>query len=322
MKNFNLSSTSEGWRDGFEGESSLEFDGSDSKVDVGDKDIYSAMNEFTFAAWIYPKEGNQDGQILYKGGGGNSGEWEFRFDTPGSDFLVEVIENGTSHTTLNANEPPAKEWTHVVGTYNGSMLQLYYNGSLVAEELASHTVVDTDKPVLIGSRPGGVVFNGSLDDVRIYNKALNKEEIRSLYNSENIEENLVGRWGFEAGDGKTAYEMSRYSRNGVLNSKSIKTRGSKDYFRARYGPGRWNFDSITVSTWIYPESLPASSGSHTGGAHIAGRVGGISGQADTSNTDDNWRIAVGNSKIGFYTDSEQNIDHNLYTSQVLKTNKW
>jgi hypothetical protein len=69
----------------------------------------------------------------------------------------------------------------VAGTYDGSEMKLYVNGELVGTLSAPEPDTFTN-PVTMGSGYGtGWFLNGTIDEVRIYNRALTEEEIRDHY---------------------------------------------------------------------------------------------------------------------------------------------
>lgn len=76
-------------------------------------------------------------------------------------------------------------WKHVLGTYNGSSAKLYINGVKVAETALTNPI-DWSGPAStnIGAMLGNpnFDFNGQIDDVRIYNRALSDTEVGQLYN--------------------------------------------------------------------------------------------------------------------------------------------
>ncbi|NUM52000.1 MAG: LamG domain-containing protein, partial [Flavobacteriales bacterium] len=81
-------------------------------------------------------------------------------------------------------------WYHVAGTYNKATgeQKLYVNGQLVNTRIhpAGNTVVPLTwySDMRIGhSMNGNSYFNGKIDDVRLYNKALTNQEVQDLYNA-------------------------------------------------------------------------------------------------------------------------------------------
>ncbi len=81
---------------------------------------------------------------------------------------------------------PTGSWVQVVSTYDGSRLRIYVNGKAAGSKAVSgHTCVNTE-PLAIGAknhRTKGLLeafWDGRLDDVRIYNRALTATEVRQL----------------------------------------------------------------------------------------------------------------------------------------------
>jgi hypothetical protein len=81
---------------------------------------------------------------------------------------------------------PTNVWTHVAATYNGSRLAIYINGQPVGTINVTGTTCSNDEPLAVGAKNApskGIVeafWDGRLDDIRIYNKALTATRIASL----------------------------------------------------------------------------------------------------------------------------------------------
>lgn len=77
------------------------------------------------------------------------------------------------------------QWYHVVGTYDGSNIKIYVDGTLEGTQAYTATPAITDQPLVIGRWYGnysGYYHDGQIDQVRIFNKALTSSEVTSLYN--------------------------------------------------------------------------------------------------------------------------------------------
>lgn len=77
-------------------------------------------------------------------------------------------------------------WYHVAGTYDGSYIKLYVNGALAGQSPASGSIAPSSSSLRIGSDPAYPVdsnrmFNGLIDEVKIYNRALDAHEIKTNY---------------------------------------------------------------------------------------------------------------------------------------------
>lgn len=89
---------------------------------------------------------------------------------------------GTGATASNLNE-----WQHIVGVWDGSNIRLYINGEQMSGGLFSGPIAYDDNPIFIGAddNDGSGIpeqgWNGVIDEVRIYDRALNEAEIQLLY---------------------------------------------------------------------------------------------------------------------------------------------
>lgn len=73
---------------------------------------------------------------------------------------------------------PAGTWSHVVGTYDGSMVRIYRNGTLVQSFAHSAPLTHSSSPLLIGNAAGvGFHWAGGLDEVAVYSRALTATEV-------------------------------------------------------------------------------------------------------------------------------------------------
>jgi|GEM_PF-4411003 len=97
----------------------------------------------------------------------------------------------TGHSSIKQNHVPIDKWTHMVGTVKDKRITLYFNGQKDRSAGPSHsqpyefseellTSIGTYRP--INNNPGAV-FIGMVDEVKIWNRALSKEEVESLYGS-------------------------------------------------------------------------------------------------------------------------------------------
>ena len=86
-------------------------------------------------------------------------------------------------TSLNIS---AGGWHHIAGTYDQNQMKLYFDGNLVGSSAASFPIAYTPAPILLGRGshtffgPSPFYFDGLLDDVVLYDRALSQTEIQSL----------------------------------------------------------------------------------------------------------------------------------------------
>ena len=141
----------------------------------------SHQDAITVAAWVYWNGGDPWQRIFDFG----NGETENAFLTAAADNgdLRFAINRGEGEQRLNAGILPTQQWTHVAVMLDASGGRLYVNGSL-ADQSSAITVKLTDfNPVInyIGrSQFPDPLFNGMIDDFRVYNYGLSEAELAEI----------------------------------------------------------------------------------------------------------------------------------------------
>jgi len=73
------------------------------------------------------------------------------------------------------------QWYHLAGVYDGSAVRIYVNGNQAGSAAFSGALIQTGQPLLIGRNGiGGDILKGSVDELRVYNRALSAAEIQTL----------------------------------------------------------------------------------------------------------------------------------------------
>lgn len=138
------------------------------------------QQEITVATWVN-WQGGANWQRIFDFG---NGETECMFLTPksGTNQLYFGIKNASAEQGLNAPSLPTGKWSHVTVTLGATGARMYINGKLVSES-QTVTIKPLDfKPVLNYIGRSDPLFNGSLDDFRVYNYALSANEIAQISN--------------------------------------------------------------------------------------------------------------------------------------------
>ncbi len=162
------------WVPGKVGPSALQFNAANLQfVSVSDSASLDPTNGLTITAWINAANWSGNRRVLQKGNSDN----QYRLLAEGGVFKFDLTGVGTLTTTL----PSVSTWIHVAGTWNGTTMVIYYNGVSKASLVASGTNGTTTDSLAIGAKNGsgtaGDYFQGSLDDVRVYNRGLSASEI-------------------------------------------------------------------------------------------------------------------------------------------------
>ena len=75
---------------------------------------------------------------------------------------------------------PVNTWSHLACTFDGSTMRMYLNGVEIASKPQSgNATVSTGALHIGGNSAWGEFFNGGIDEVRIYNRALSRTEIQA-----------------------------------------------------------------------------------------------------------------------------------------------
>jgi hypothetical protein len=156
----------------------LSFNGSSNLVTVGASPLLNLTTGMTLEAWIYPTAASGTRDVLIKEGAGvdiynlYARNWR---GLPESNVFV-----GGGNRTAEGTTLPTNTWTHLAGTYDGTTLRLYVNGVAVASAAYSGTIGTSNGPLRIGGNSlWGEYFQGTIDEVRVYNRALTAQEIQT-----------------------------------------------------------------------------------------------------------------------------------------------
>lgn len=117
------------------------------------------------------------------GTGNTERSWQFRLNktTGYARFIVFV---GSSNYQVTGSDNLSGNWHHVVGVYDGNEAILYGDGSLVNSNNSMSGDLKGGEGIAIGSLSDERLqnyFNGLIDDVRIWNRALSTQEVQDLY---------------------------------------------------------------------------------------------------------------------------------------------
>ena len=94
------------------------------------------------------------------------------------------IIGGSYGQVFTSSALPTSTWSHLALTYDGSTERLYLNGAMVDSVAHTGTITSSTNALTLGSDPFyGQFFNGLIDEVRIYNKALTAAQIQSDMNT-------------------------------------------------------------------------------------------------------------------------------------------
>ena len=192
------------WVDGRSG-GGLSFDGSNDWVDAGEKSVYELESGFTLSAWINPTRYSNWTGVVGRGIGRDGGSWNgaihLMFGDNENSYRsnIEICSGSTKKHLDGASLVPLNGWSHLVASWNGlageNALKVYFNGSMESQgdshidTLRNNFSGNSGKMRLgvrdiRGSNSAYGYFKGTMDEVRIYNRALSEAEVLALYELE------------------------------------------------------------------------------------------------------------------------------------------
>ena len=151
------------------------FNGSTSYIRTG---IIPQSNYFSISVWF--KTSAVSGN-LYWGAGNNKAIIQLLSGNKLS-WYVQTTSNTVGYIT-SVNSYKSGEWNNAILVYNGSQVFLYING-IQDSATGNLTGISASGAINLGTKydASGAFFNGSITDVRIYNRALSATEIILIYN--------------------------------------------------------------------------------------------------------------------------------------------
>ncbi|MFA6050579.1 MAG: LamG domain-containing protein [Candidatus Paceibacterota bacterium] len=270
------------WTDGKMGKA-LRFDGGNdyaaTTYGATNSGIDALSNNFSISLWmksadtaqtdnyilgkLNESESNNTYAIIY---GYTANQVEFFGGT--SEFSGTNPRTGTGISITDTN------WHHVVYAYDGSAWRGYRDGAEIFSTSRTFSLGTSAKQLVLGgftSAAADQFYNGSLDDVRIYNRALTATEVTSLYNSgagkliQASKTGLVGYWPFDEGTSTAVTDFSGRGNTGTINGGAMWVAGKRGGALQFDGVDDWvsfanvptsNTDEWAMSAWISPSTLP------------------------------------------------------------------
>ena len=162
----------------------LSFDGK-AYADLGNAAEFERTDPFSYGAWVSPQGSGaviarMDDAAAYRG-------WDLL--VTGEQVEAHLIHHWPGNAIHMKTKAKLKygQWTHLFVTYDGSSkasgLRIYFNGKLQATDITRDQLtktIKTKKPLHLARRNPSAYFQGAIDDVRIYNRALTAAEVATL----------------------------------------------------------------------------------------------------------------------------------------------
>ena len=160
----------------------LSFNGTNSVVRVASSASLNLSSAMTLSAWIRPTASQTGWRTILQR------QADAYFLSSSNDQAGRPAGGGTIGGGVRfvggPTANPLNTWTHVAVTFGGGQLRLYVNGAQVATRGANGTIQTVANPLWMGgNQPYGEYFQGLIDEVRVYNRALTAADIQADMNT-------------------------------------------------------------------------------------------------------------------------------------------
>jgi len=156
----------------------INLDGDGDYVDCGDPTEFDITDFITFTYWIKVTAFDRGWNTVLA-----RGDDSWRSSRAGTNNFMEAAVGGTAgNYTYGVTPVDDGEWHHIGWVYDGTMNYLYLDGEIDATEDNSGQITVSSYPLYIGtnSQHTDRFWNGLIDDVMIYNRALSQEEVQAV----------------------------------------------------------------------------------------------------------------------------------------------
>ncbi|MEX0933683.1 MAG: LamG domain-containing protein [Candidatus Paceibacterota bacterium] len=262
----------------------LNFDGSDTDnnqtvtVSVGSTNPELAiLGDVTISAWIKPSSAYFDtSQAVLRVGQGADLDYSLFYDPTDQEVYFHWYDGSFKLVSSDvANSVPFGDWSHVIIVRSGTTLSFYVDGAFLSSGTVTAPTVNAGT-LAIGRTNNVSVpqdYSGSVDEMRIYNRALSVSEVHDLYNSGLVQvgktptlsdiSGLVGHWTFDgkhmdngvedaSGNGNTGVLFGQSATTTVAGKigQALEFDGVDDYVTVSNASLLNPVTSLTVSVWV------------------------------------------------------------------------
>ena len=218
---------------------SLHFSGYEGYVNIPNSDSLNIENAISLSAWVKI----EGGDLSYRGivtksvPGGGTGLPNYQIiigDCGSGEFLFTANLHNTARCQDHISDWE-NVWHLITGTYDGTTMNLYLDNRLVNSQTFTGGLPAVDDDIIIGAwkywfgSPGGF-FSGKIDELEIWNRALDTGEVSVLFNLGRGNHNtkiplfnngLAAGYNFDEGSGDTVHDFSGNNNTGTIYSYSI-----------------------------------------------------------------------------------------------------
>lgn len=204
-----------------------DFDGIGDYFDIGTVNELNSSSDFSVSAWFNLSAASNIESIF---GGGTSTSARAWVQIPSTTTVRIGVNSGIDDFTVPTLTVDGTQWYHLVATVSGTTATLYLDGSSVGTATCLVPASSAFNDVRIGGLNGAAfgntrLFNGKLDEVALFNRAITSTEVSNIYNNKiYVAPTAMYRLNDDLTDGTVTDETGNYdgTNNGVSSNPTDK----------------------------------------------------------------------------------------------------
>lgn len=194
------------------------FDGTGDMIEIAQSNSLAITGQITMAAWVRASDSTGQNMILYHGYGASAPNRAVYFRINDG-----IIYAGKNEPLIYASAPfsaaDLNQWVHYAGVFTGTAWQIYRNATLIASTNTTEGAINANRNWYIGGYENNSLysFNGSLDEVKLFNRGLSAAEISEIMNDTNdcaMQNAVLPSCGLSPASG---LRMTTYNKTGFNN---------------------------------------------------------------------------------------------------------
>ena len=240
-------------------------DGENDYIDCGNGANLNDLDEITVSFWVNLNDNTYDQGVVGKTDGLSG--WYFQYRAPSTYRMMKFNlknQNGQTKYIYSNSQLDADTWYFIAGTYDGVDMKLYVNGELDTLDTFSSVsgIMNADRNLEFCKR-GSAYLNGALDNVTVWNYAMNENEVKGLMNKivDGSESGLLGGWALDENYGTNTVDAIGNNNGSLVNTESsawVTSTAPINYSFGQNGPnyGILPANNLTDSYQFIIESAP------------------------------------------------------------------
>lgn len=293
--------------------------GNNDRVQVPAFDV--SGTGLTILAWFKPDNFGDD-RFVSKAYGTPTNNHYWMLGINGNNRLrARVKINGNTRQLVPyVGTMSAGTWYFAALTYDGSTMRVFLNGTEVGSRNWSGSVSTSGATEIgLGNQPAGAgnrAFDGVLDELAVFDKALSPAQIAALYAAG--QETLIGYWKLNQTGGTTAVDSSDYGQNGTVNGGANWSTRCNGVSTFDFN-GSGNYISIPNAAHLQPTSALTIAGWIRGDSWSSGTDVDVIVRKGEGNPN-NYQLAIADGRVALYLDDSDT--NGIRGNTVLATDQW